>query len=124
MGCVPYSIREFIERQDADTNQQIVQMIYLDLGRHQSHWYYRSDQFIASKFGPEGTDYTGGIFWIPPEIRPFYVHFKKAEKPTAFASNAIDLGFKTYEEYITYLKRVRILRESVVSLSKISQISL
>ncbi len=100
MGCIPYSLGFYIERRDVDTNQSIVEMS----APGKSHWYYRSDQFVASRFGLEGTDYTGPIGEIPSDIRDFYSEFKFAPKAMEWARLSTQLNCKGYDDFLSKLR--------------------
>jgi hypothetical protein len=66
---------------------------------------YISENYIASKFGPKGTDYTGNITDISDLISSYYSNYEISELPNRIAKNIIKMGFESYYDYIKYLKK-------------------
>ena len=105
MGCIPYSLKVSIERQEIDTNPRIVQMVCPpEAGRCKSHFYYLSDQHIASRFGPEGTDYTGPVDQLSEDVGNFYTLFRDALKAEEWRKMAQEIGCKSYSQFLSCLR--------------------
>lgn len=101
MACIDYAFNTYIRRSNIDTNPRIVKVIP-PVGRVFNHWYYRSDQVIATSgwVGIECT-YEGPINQLPDILREeFAKHsFGIDEKYTQLAEQTKKENCKSWNEF-------------------------
>lgn len=110
MGCSEDAVNCYIRRSGIDTNPRVVRMLLPD-GTPDDHWYYRSDQVVATSevalvderlgnciFGP----FEGPLAQIPLPQREHFLEdrCKTAKDMSGIALRAIDRGCSTQLSYV------------------------